>query len=253
MKILNMIFILNIFSLFSCQYIDVEEDLVEGIKSYDLTQASKLMITYNAKDNGVYAIFFEEYANIVGATGKINIDCSLNGFGFYTKVFAQNFTKGDYVKIEYPGFNSATGKIKIVINKINAYFRLLNRYNTFLSSMDVIDCSLPIYIFTSNDQPDYVQYVFHGQVHFGEFTASYRTTDFHQTDSIDGYLKDLQLNSLTDLPMTSINIIKMQCIKPGIITFYLTYSREFRLFTEKKAKHYKTEIRCHFRFRKCSK
>ena len=67
-------------------------------------------------------------------------------------IYAQNFTKGNYIKFEYPGFSYATGSIKIIIRKINAYFRLLNRYFTFLSTMNVNDCSLPIYIFTSNDQ-----------------------------------------------------------------------------------------------------
>ena len=78
-----------------------------------------------------------------------------------------------------------------------------------------------------------VEYAFHRQVHFGEFTASYRTTDFLQTAPIDGNLKDLQLNSLTDLPSTSINIIKLQCIKPGIITIYLSKIRNFGLLSDK--------------------
>ena len=222
MVIMKIFILFNIFLFSSNLY---EESIVEGSKTYNIEAYYTYDFIFHAIDDGTYFIIFERRAKIYEATGDITGDIIVDNIGFYSNVYAQNFKKGDYVKLQYPGFYGRTTRTDFIrIQKIDANFRLLTDYNTFFSTMAINDCTKPLFIFTYNQQIDEpsTQKVFHAQTHFGQFIGSYRNSEFQKTDSINEGLIDLSLNSLTYLPLYDYNIVKLQCLKPGIITFYFT-------------------------------
>ena len=113
------------------------------------------------------------------------------------------------------------------IQKLDSNSIIFPYLRTNLYTLEYNDLTKPVYIFISNmpDQ-DYFrkQLKFFVQVHSGQFIGSYRDSLFQQTDSIYEGFKNFALKSEVELPIDTINIVKLQCLKPGIITLY--YSRE---------------------------
>ena len=230
MVIIKILIFFNVF-IFSLNV--YEEQIVEGTKTYNIEQYYQYDFIFNAIDDGTYVIIFEQKAKIFEATGIISPDIIVDNIGYYSYIYAQNFKKGNYVKLQYPGFwprSSSTDTIRI--QKIGGHFRLLTDYNSFLSTMAFNDCTKPLFIFTSNQQIDEpgTQKAFYAQTHFGKFIGSYRDSEYNPTDSISQGLTDLTLASLTDIPLCNLNIVKLQCVDPGIISFYYTikYDQSFR-------------------------
>ena len=219
----------NIFFLFIlltlCLNIEEEinETIKEGTKMYRVEHDTPF--TFNAIDNGTYFFFFEKRFEIVEISGKTSEDIKLN-YIYKLNIYAQRFTKGDYFKINYPHNSRSWEKeISIKIEKLDGDFRLfLNKELSYFHTLSVDDCQRPIYIFTKNDFIENLkeQYIFTGQVHFGEFKASYKTTEIQLNRSINENFNEILLNNLTTLPFYDNNIIKLQCSSPGLITLYFT-------------------------------
>ena len=191
------------------------ESITEGIKTYNIPVRTPFC--FNAIDNGTYLFLFEKEIQIVETSGKTGED--MKPYMVYGLIiYAQNFTEGDFLKIVYPFTNSYTGKrnIKIKIEKIDGNFRLFyGKEMSYYQTIAVDSCQKPLYIFAKNDdlKYEYDQYTFSGLVHFGEFKASYKTSEIN--------LNEILLNNLTDLPFYDINLIKLECINPGLITFLI--------------------------------
>ena len=156
-------------------------------------------------------------------TGDIHEDVDLKD-GFYSTAYAQNFTKGNYIKLKYPSitFTQLPSTIKFRIEKINAYLKLKTMSTSIFSTMALNDCKMPIYVLNYNPQPGIRKVSLCGKVHSGAFVGGYRTTEFDPSDSFNKDFKKLDLELGTELSLPfNLNIIKLQCKEPGIISFYL--------------------------------
>ena len=204
---------------------EFEEDLIEGTKSYTFEKETYYNFTFKAIDNGTYVIIFPGFFKLLEATGEINEDVDFN-YGFLSNIYAQNFTKGDYIKVEYPRLSIINETItkKIKIEKIDAYFKLMTSVNPVIFTMAVNDCQKPTYIFTYNSQPELPEsyYTFNGKIHSGDFIGSYRISELNPDDPIDKDFSNFDISSATTLPYNiSLNIVKLQCKIPGIISIYM--------------------------------
>ena len=146
--------------------------------------------------------------------------------GFFSTIYAQKFEKNNYIKLEYPSlkFIKETSTIKIRIQKIEAYFKLMTTINPVISTMVVNEYQKPIYVFAYNTQPDLSDsyYTIYGKIHSREFFGSYKTIKFDPEYSIDKNFKDLVTPSVTSLPYNfDLYIVKLKCKEPGIITIYM--------------------------------
>ena len=223
--IISSIFLIFIL-LTLCLNIEEEDEIIEsikeGIKFYIVEHDTPF--TFNAIDNGNYIFFFEYPFEIVETSGKTSVDIKPDNM-YHLKIYAQNFTKGDYFKIKYPINAKCWQKISSIrIEKIDGDFRLFfNKETSYFHTLSVNNCQRPIYIFAKNEKSyNADQYTFNGQVHFGAFKASYKTTAISLNKPIYENFTELLLNNLTDLPFYPINIIKLQCLSPGLITLYFT-------------------------------
>ena len=204
---------------------DYERDITEGVYTFEIKNNTFYNFTFTAKEDGTYFIFFPDYFKLMEATGQTNEDINVDA-GFFSTVYAQKFVKGNYFKVEYPRLKyiDEAKTIKIRIEKIDANFRLLTSINPIFLTMAVNDCQKPIYIFTYNNQPELPEsyYSFHGKIHSGEFTASYRNKEFSPDESMVKDFKEITMPSVTLLPHDlSLNIIRLNCTKPGIISVYM--------------------------------
>ena len=209
--------------IISLNQIQKSFDIVEGIQSLAIQQDSTYTLTFNAKDSGNYVILFPSHFQLLEATGDIHEDVDLRE-GFYSTAYAQNFTKGNYIKLKYPLVMSTQlpATIKFRIEKINAYFKFKTESTSIFSTMALNDCKMPIYVLNYNPQPDVRKVSLCGKVHSGAFVGGYRTTEFDPSDSFNKDFKKLDLEMGTELSLPfNLNIIKLQCKEPGIISFYL--------------------------------
>lgn len=93
---------------------------------------------------------------------------------------------------------------------------------SIFSTMALNDCKMPIYVLNYNPQPDVRKISLCGKVHSGTFVGGYRITEFDPSDSFNKDFKKLDLELGTELFLPfNLNIIKLQCKEPGIISFYL--------------------------------
>ena len=231
---------LNIF-IFICLYIssieEFEEDIVEGTKSFTLEKQKKYIFTFNAVKDGTYTFIFPGFFSIYDSNTKNKGDIDFAS-GFFSYIYVQNFLKGDYIKISYPYNPNPTENtiIKIRIDKIDGDFKLTSR-NPIIFTMMFNDCQKPLYIFTFNNQPSLHEnlYTFNGKIHSGKFKASYRTNSFNPENSIHNNLTDLEISSSTTLPLYSeFDMVKLQCIEPGIISIYIVLIDSFSSILDEK-------------------
>ena len=185
-KIVFLIFI-NIFKVWlrETQIIQKDYDIAEGILSLSYQEDISYDILFNAVDNDTYVIFFPDYFVLLETTGDIHEDVDFNKEGgFISTVYAQNFVKGDYIKLHYPLYDHThiASPNKIRIEKIDGYFKLKTySYCTFFT-MAVNDCKKPIYIFPyyfTHHIPLVIK------THSGDFSGEYRTTEFDPNDFLD--------------------------------------------------------------------
>ena len=205
-----------------------EETIVEGLKTYEIQRSTIYSFIFKAVDNGTYVIIFPEFAKIIEATGRINPEMIIDGSGYLSAIYAQNFQEGNHVKILFPRYKeSSSSNITVSIQKLDSNFIMFPYLYSNLYTLEYNDLTKPVYIFISNlpDQEYFRQQLkFYVQVHSGQFTGSYRKSVFKETNSIYEGFENFTLNKEVDLPINSINIVKLQCLKPGIITLY--YSRD---------------------------
>ena len=206
----------------------LEEPIVEGLKTYKIESSTIYNFIFKAVDNGTYIIIFPDFAKIIEVIGQINREIIIDGSGYLSAVYHQNFQEGNYVLILYPRYEySYSFNATVSIQKFDSNFIIFPDLKSNLYTLEYNDLIKPVYIFLSNmpDQDYYKgQLKFYVQVHSGQFIGSYRDSLFKQNDSIYEGLKNFSLYSEVELPMKTINIVKLQCLKPGIITLY--YSRE---------------------------
>ena len=227
-KIIFLLFI-NIFivSPKETQIIEKDFDIVEGILPLSCNEDISYDIVFNAVDNGTYVIVFPDAFHLLEATGDIHEDVDFNKayVGFISYVYAQNFVKGDHIKLHYPvnNYTSLPSPIKIRIEKIDAYFKLKTSSNPIISTMAVNDCKKPVYIFASYSFSLTEPKIFVAKTHSGDFFAEYRTTEFDPDNSIDKDFKKFDLDSgiYLDLTFNTFCIIKLQCEEPGLISFFM--------------------------------
>ena len=217
------IFIFTLLYFFSFE--EFIEDIVEGTKSYTFEKETLYNFTFKAVKDGTYAIVFPGHFQILEATGEINEDVDIDS-GFYSYIYAQNFVKGNYIKLIYPKLSTITERTtkKIRIEKIDGYFKLVTAANPIIFTMAFNDCQKPLYIFTFNNQPDYSGsfYTFNGKIHSGQFIGSYRTSPFDPDYSINKDFTNFEISSVTSLPYyLEYNMFKLQCKEPGIISIYI--------------------------------
>ena len=229
-----LIFILFFDFIFSEKNILIKEGKVDvHVESWSTEK-----ITFTAVENGTFLILFGVNATIIEATGNVSNDIFTDYDPYSslickTKVYAQNFIEGDYFTIYYPSQGG-----HILIKKMDAQFSLLQyTYNTF-SNIFYDNCQHPLYIFATNDKTihnknEYSAYI---QNHFGEVKASYlkecfnRDLDFED----DSLFSEMKNDSLTNLPICDLNLIKLKCNQPSLFSFYLAKQDIFSLFADLK-------------------
>ena len=81
----------------------------------------------------------------------------------------------------------------------------------------------------SNDVSEPYQYKFHGKIHSGEFFLKIQNSTGDSIKEED--FEDIQIDTLTDLPLYDLNIIKSQCINPGFLSIYLTKENNFDIIS----------------------
>ena len=86
--------------------------------------------------------------------------------------------------------------------------------------MAVNDCQKPTYIVAFNEDKTNYYNTFVGKVHSGEFIASFRTTEFDPDYPLDKDFKEFSLSNAVSFGSLSVNIIKLKCKDPGIISIY---------------------------------
>ena len=209
--------ILIFFCLFIYSLSQYKLDIVEGTKSFTIKKETYYNFTFNAIDYGNYIIIFPEEFERKEATGDLHEDINIESYN--SSVYAQKFAIGDIVKVKYPKSDKVSKKtnITIRIEKIDVYFKLKTSLDPIIFTMAVNDCQKPVYIFTGDSS---YSYYFHGKVHSGEFTGSYRNTEFDPDYPLDKDFNDLSISSGTKLPF-NLNIVKLQCKDPGIISIYI--------------------------------
>ena len=221
-----LVFILFFDFIFSTNNINI----TEGVVDVEVEVGINKKITFNAVENGTFLILFGVNATIIEATGNISNDLIINrgitpNPGYETKVYSQNFIEGDSFTIYYPSERSGYSyNAHISIKKIDAQFSLLQyTQNTFIHIF-YDNCQHPLYIFATNDKiihkrNEYFAYI---QNHFGEFKANYLIECFNSNLDFedDSLFSEMKNDSLTNLPICDINLIKLQCSLPSLFSFY---------------------------------
>ena len=97
-----------------------EETIVEGLKTYEIQRSTIYSFIFKAVDNGTYVIIFPEFANIIEATGRINPEMIIDGSGYLSAIYAQNFQEGNHIKILFPRYErSSSFNITVTIQKLD--------------------------------------------------------------------------------------------------------------------------------------
>jgi len=83
----------------------IEEVLTDEIKTYSRKEREFLHFKFIAKEDETYVIIFPKQAQIKEIKGEIHQDIKYaKNQDYISKIYVQNFKKGDYVKIVYPVF-----------------------------------------------------------------------------------------------------------------------------------------------------
>ena len=221
-------------SFFNCFFSDLNYSIVEGTFHIYYPPEDYVQIMFKAIENGTFLFLFSNNATIREVSGKLSEDLDINpdyyGHYFKTKVYAQNFTVGDYFK----GSIRAGMDEYITIKKVDANFRFMHHeYEIFWSYY--YDCEKPLYFFTINDKTVHNknQYYVHVQNHFGEVKSFYKKecfiTNLNLTD--DNSFDRIKNDSLAKLPICDVNIIKFECEQPSLFTFYAA-KKNFYIYSE---------------------
>jgi hypothetical protein len=159
-----------------------EETIVEGLKTYEIQRSTIYSFIFKAVDNGTYAIIFPEFAKIIEAIGRINPEMIIDGSGYLSAIYAQNFQEGNHIKILFPRYErSSSFNITVSIQKLDSNFIMFPYLYSNLYTLEYNDLTKPVYIFISNfpDQEWFRKKLeFYVQAHSGQFIGSYRNSLF---------------------------------------------------------------------------
>ena len=149
--------------------------------------------------------------------------------------YAQKFTKGDYVKFDYPASSITIDyffpiKIEKLDDNINLRLLTGDKRTHHFEIIFFDSCEKPIYLLLENGIPRYDVY-FKTIIHSGVFTAKYKTTDYTgmENEYIDNNMENLNLNKIAELPKQFYrNIVELKCEIPGVITvLHVTFSNSY--------------------------
>ena len=227
MKNQAVLFLLSLIFLFkSDEY--TEETLFEKIKSYHRKEREFLYINFIAKDEGKYVIIFPKETFIKEIKGEIHQDIKFKeNQEYFSRIYIQDFKKGDYVKIKYPVFEVwELEEVNIRIGKMDSYTIINDKYK-FIFTKEFTDCNKPIYFLLANNDyyPKYNDGYYIGLVHSGEFSVSYKKNNYTDEKEllIDNY-QNINISTYNEY-LYDVNILKLQCKKPGIITFFSSFNK----------------------------
>ena len=170
-------------------------------------------------------ILFNEYALVNGATGNLGINTDFRNGNYSTIAYYQHFQKGNYFQFIYPSYSIKSGNYSIKITKFDTdvNIRILDKTNP-VETLFFDNCEKPMYLLFRNTplnigiRPLY----FSAMIHSGEFSASYKETDYMKdtAQKFSENYKILDLESCANqLPNNnSLNIVELKCKFPGVIT-----------------------------------
>ena len=208
--------------IFAYSQNEINIDIVEGTQSLTIQASTTYELTLRAKADGTFVIIFPDIFQVIEATGDLNEDIRP---GISSRVYAQRFAKGDYAKLKYPylGGIKQTTINKIRIEKIEGNFRLMTTSMIEMFTMAMNDCNKPTYVFAYNRYPKGKSFSFYGLIHSGAFTGSYRTSEFDPDYQINKNFKEFTftVNKGVTLANVYLNIVKLQCTEPGLISVYM--------------------------------
>ena len=221
-------------SFFNCFFSHLNFSIAEGTFHLYYPNEYYVSMIFKAIENGTFLFLFSNNATIKEVSGKLSEDLDIQPYhhkDFESKVYAQNFTVGDYFKaIIRTGMDEY-----LTIKKVDANFRLMPHPNVIFRSY-YYDCEKPLYFFTINDKEvlGNNQYYYHIQNHFGEVKAFYKKECFiynlNLTD--DNSFDKIKNDSYALLPICDVNLIKFECEQPSLFTFYAAKKHMFIPYDE---------------------
>ena len=231
MKNIKVVFILSLILLYKSEEY-IEEILIEKIKAYHRKEYEFLCIKFIAEEEGKYVIIFPRKANVKEIKGEINHNIKFEqNLEYNSRIYIQDFKKGDYVKILYPVFRVWESEdVNIRIGKMDSY-TIINDNFQFINTKEFTDCNKPIYFLLANNNPYPLSNdgFFIRLVHSGEFLASYKKNNYTDEKELltDNY-ENININTYNEY-IYDVNIIKLQCKKPGILTFFSSFDKYFTM------------------------
>ena len=84
-------------------------------------------------------------------------------------------------------------------------------------------CNKPAYVFAYNQYPKEESFSFYGLIYSRAFTGSYRKSEFDPDYQINKNFKEFTftVNKGVTLANVYLNIVKLQCTEPGLISVYM--------------------------------
>ena len=190
-------------------------------------------LIFNAVENGTFILLFETNVTIREVSGKLIGDIEIDRYNQYyeTKVYVQNFTVGDYVRVSfhYIGYYSY-----MIIKRVDTTVRLFQHTRNFFVNFYHNNCEKPVYFFTTNDKNIHNdnQYYVYVQNHFGKVKASFKKECFGLDLDIENETTydEIKNDSLSSLPICDVNLFKFQCEQPSLFSFYIAKKNFLPIF-----------------------
>ena len=116
--------------------------------------------------------------------------------------------------------------LKIRIGKIYSNSRILNDAQKMIFTKEFSDCNKPLHILLSNRyyNSHFGGGYFTGLIHSGDFESSYKINNYtYINESLKQNYQKVNISEYNELPPYDFNIVKLQCKKPGIITFFINF------------------------------
>jgi len=116
--------------------------------------------------------------------------------------------------------------LTIRIGKIYSNNRILNDAQKMIFTKEFSDCNKPLHILLSNSgyNSHFGGGYYTGLIHSGDFDASYKINNYtYINESLKQNYQKVNISEYNELPPYDFNIVKLQCKKPGIITFFINF------------------------------
>ena len=220
----------------------INEIIENRLIKYQLKEQETRNYKFIANLNGKYVFIFSHYVRISDIKGKVDEDLTNydKKFGLISRIYFQDFDKGDYIKVFYPiSPLKKSEDLYIRMEKIyrNSRIKVFSEYQELMHTLEFPDYSYQTYLFFINSENNYQsnEFYFTGLIHSGKFKLSYkRVNTINEKELLFENFKEFKLDSYIKLLISDINIIKIQCIYSGILSFFyqpiLSYHSNFGNF-----------------------